>query len=195
LQGEAAGWKPANSPPWNYPIDYWCLEVLQRRWDYKRSYVWLFPSNQYDRASNALGVGALGRIFDSAKRDGILPPEATPYSLRYTRATYSELMFGNSLLVQRMLNHASDWSKGQSIQGSRLKATPGYVKTLTDHVRPHVNTYASTLRQLCGHEPMSEQTRRVFLENEALTIYERHAYAIDTGLHAHQVQDAMDKAG
>jgi hypothetical protein len=35
----------------------------------------------------------------------------------------------------------------------------------------------------------------MFLENEALTIYERHAYAIDTGLHAHQVQDAMDKAG
>jgi integrase len=187
---ECAGWKPATSPAWNYPLDDWNLEMLRELHEWRKSDVWLFPSNQSKNEGKPLGEAALERIFDSLREDGVLPEEVTPYSIRYTRATYSELMFGNTLMTQRMLNHQSEWGKGQNIKGSRLAATPGYVRTLTDHVRPLVNQYARTLKQLCGYEPMSDETKQVFFGGGQLTIYQRHAYAAETGLHAFQVAEA-----
>jgi hypothetical protein len=185
---ECQGWKPAASPAWDYPVDYWLLEMLREHaamWN--KNDTFLFPSNQDKMDGQPLGVGALGRLFDSMKREGVLPDDATPYSLRYTRGTYSELMFGNSLIVQRMLNHATDWGKGQAIAGTRLGSTPGYV--LTRGCRPYVDKYARTIRQLCGFEEMSEETRRVFIEGDLPTIYERHQYALDTGAHLFQLAD------
>lgn len=183
---ECAGWKPAESPAWDYPLDFWLREMLIEQRDWARSKVYLFPSNQQKRADSPLGEGALNRLFASLVAEGALPPGATPYALRYTRATYSELLFGSVLMVQRMLNHQSDWGLGQTVQGARLASTPGYIKTVTEKVRVLVDKYASTIRQLCGYDTMSEETRRVFIEGEMPTIYQRHEYAMATGEHIFQ---------
>jgi hypothetical protein len=128
-----------------------------------------------------MGENTLGRLFASLIEEDVLPADMTPYSFRYTRGTYSEVMFGNTLVVQRMLNHQTDWGKGQKLNGSALRATPGYVVTLTNTVRPLVNKYATTIKQLCGIEPMSAETKKVFLDGEMLTIYQRHEMAVEAG--------------
>jgi hypothetical protein len=91
------------------------------------------------------------------------------------------MLFGDSLLTQRMLNHQSDWGKGRMVQGRRMAATPGYIVTLTDKVRSHVETYSNTIQELAGYKPMSAQTKAIFLEGRALTIYERHALLLEAG--------------
>lgn len=180
---ECAGWKPASSPEWNYPLDDWLLEMLrEHRMFAPADAVYLFESNQMKRAGQPMSHTAVDTIFAELREQCGLPRNCTPYATRYTRGTYSEIIFGDTLLTQRMLNHQSDYGKaGTKIGGARMGATGGYVKTLTEQVRSKVNTYASTIKELCGVLPMSPQTQAVFFENRALTIYERHEYLLQAG--------------
>lgn len=179
---ECAGWKPATSPEWNYPLDEWLLEMLRELREYApEDAVYLFESNQSKRAGQPMSHTAVDTIFAELREQCGFPRNCTPYATRYTRGTYSEIIFGNTLLTQRMLNHQSDYGKeGTKIAGAKMGATGRYV-TATEHIRSSVNTYASTIKELCGIIPMSEQTRFVFFENKALTIYERHQYLLEAG--------------
>ncbi|KQW36732.1 hypothetical protein ASC76_19035 [Rhizobacter sp. Root404] len=180
---ECAGWKPASSPEWNYPLDNWLLEILrEHRMFAPDDAVYLFESNQMKRRGQPMSHTALDTIFNELREQCGLPRTCTPYAARYTRATYCEILFGDTLLTQRMLNHQSDYGKaGQQIRGTRMGATGGYVKTLTEQVRSKCDTYAATMKELCGLLPVSEQTKAIFFENRALTIYERHEYLLQAG--------------
>ena len=180
---ECAGWKPASSPEWNYPLDAWLLELLrEHRMFAPDDAVYLFESNQARRRGQPQSHTAIDTIFAELREQCGLPRTCTPYAARYTRGTYSEILFGDTLLTQRMLNHQSDYGKpGTKIGGARMGATGGYVKTLTEQVRSKVNTYATTMKELCGVLPISEQTKAIFFENKALTIYERHEYLLQAG--------------
>ena len=174
---ECAGWKPATSPEWNYPLDTYTLELLrEHRMFTDPDAVFVFESAQRKRTGQPISDRPLSTIYHELRQALALPEACTPYAGRYTRATYSEVLFGDTILTQRMLNHQSDWGQGASVRGKKLGATPGYIRTaaLTELVRSKVQTYADAIMELCEQKQMTEQTRRMFLANEALTIYERH---------------------
>lgn len=179
---ECAGWKPANTPAWSYPLDTNLLAMLREHCDWQRvDDVYVFRSKIQKRAGKRISTTVVNNVFARIREDCGLPKEFTPYSARYTRGTYSELLFGDSLLVQRMLNHQSEWGRGQTVGGRRMSATPGYVRTLTEQVRPKVQDYADTIFELCGAKPMREPTRRIFIDNESLTIFDRYIMAFEEG--------------
>lgn len=180
---ECAGWKPATSPEWDYPLDSWLIELLREHRMFTRDdAVYVFQSTQLKRANKALSHTSLDTIFAELRQKLALPTVCTPYAARYTRGTYSEILFGDTLLTQRMLNHQSDYGKaGTKVAGAVMGATGGYVKTLTEVVRSKVQTYADTVQELCGLRPMSPQTTQIFIENKSLTIYDRHALLLQAG--------------
>jgi len=181
-KAECAGWKPATSPEWDYPLDTYSVSLLRAHALFKREgAIYLFGSPLWKRRDQPISTTPMLVIFKALREQCALSADCTPYAARYTRATYTEVLFGQTLLTQRMLHHESNWGKGQTLNGERLGATPGYIKTVTEQVRPYVQAYADAVLELCEVQPMTEQVRRVFLEGEALTIQQRHELVLNAG--------------
>jgi integrase len=179
---ECQGWKPATSPAWKYPLDAYTLELLRdyKAWNARDDDEFVFQSRQGRRSGQPISDTPLSNIYLALRAALGLPASATPYAARYTRATYSETLFGDTLLTQRMLNHQSDWGEGRTVRGRRMGATPRYVVSATELVRPYVQTYADTILELAGQKPMSPRTRAVFIDRSELTIWDRHQLVLQS---------------
>lgn len=165
---ECMGWKPAKSPSWKYPLDDHSVNILRQRKEFTRRGTFVFESHFEQRSGNPITTRVLERLFKELREHLHLPVNCVPYSTRYTRATYSEIAFGNTQITSRLLNHRIDTRNG-------VNATPGYITTgdglltLGDEsdvgysaIKHCANRYSEILLELGGRKELSDKTREIF---------------------------------
>lgn len=160
---ECQGWKPAQSPGWDYPVDNWSMDILRERHKFADpSCPFVFPSPQRRHEGGAVSTGPLTRMFDELETKLMLPSGCTPYAARYTRGTYSDALFGTGQLTAIMLNHQVDYGQRQVrkyvVVDDRTAESFGY-----STIQRYVQRYSEAIQELCGTREASAEVMQKLL--------------------------------
>lgn len=151
---DCEGWKPRQSPAWDYPLDKWSIEILRERKRHAHpGAVFVFPSDLRRAAGQPISGKPLELLWKKLRAQLALPEGAVPYCTRYTRGTYAEVLFGSGHLTAILLNHQLDFGMTQTVKYTVVGEGQGVGMGF---VVQAVESYSQTLRQLAGLAPHTE---------------------------------------